>query len=70
MVIDEIDDFALRGRELGQAFLQQRAALLLAEDGLRVVCGVLDGSRFVVAEIFMPAAALQRILRLVVGDRQ
>jgi hypothetical protein len=45
MVIDEIDDFALRGRELGQAFLQQRAALLLAEDSLRVICGVLDGSR-------------------------
>jgi hypothetical protein len=28
MVIDEIDDLALRGRELGEAFLQQRAGLV------------------------------------------
>src|SRR6516165_10484993 len=56
MVIDEIDDLALCGRELGEALLQQRAALLLAPDGLRVVRGVLDGGGIVVAEVFMPAA--------------
>src|SRR6267142_15533 len=42
MIIDEVDDFAMGRRQLGEALLQQRGLLLLLHADFRIVRRVLD----------------------------
>src|SRR5712672_538814 len=42
MIIDEVDDFAMGWRQLGEALLQQRSLLLLLHADFRIVGRVLD----------------------------
>src|SRR6516165_1032355 len=69
VVVDEIDDFAVRRGKPGQALLDDRIAILGTYDGLRIVGSVLDGCRHVVIEVLVSSAA-QRGERLVSRNRE
>src|SRR5262245_23700008 len=69
MIVDEIDDLALRRRELRQALPQNAALVLLLQDRLGAVRVVGNTASDLVVERIIGAAA-QCGQRLVAGDRE
>src|SRR4051794_36161568 len=67
VIIDEIDHFAMRGRERLEALLNDIVAVLVADQGLGIIRGVLDGRRHLVIKMLVGPPP-QRRERLVTGN--
>src|SRR5262249_37816961 len=69
MIVDEVDDLAMRRRELRQALTQSRTLALFLQNCLRAVRAVGNAARDLIVERIIGAAA-QCGQRLVAGDRE
>ena len=69
MVVDEVDDLAMRRRQLGDAGAQDGAGGAAVERGFRGVGLVGDLKHVLLVDVLVPALA-QRGQRLEAGDRQ
>src|SRR3954454_22845721 len=69
VIVDEVDDFAVRRRKLRQTLLDNGVAVLGVGHDLRVVGGVFDGRPHVVVQMLV-GAATQRGERLVASNRE
>ena len=69
MVVDEVDDLAMLGRQSGQALPQHRAFIFLRQRHFRIVGVIFNGRGRLIIQ-FLLAAPPQRRQRLEAGDAQ